>query len=61
MTSRDRHAARDRHAERNGYRSQPVPGTPPWATLLLSEAADEQAARAALALRGLPTTKEARP
>lgn len=54
MTGQEKHLHRDAIARRNGYRPIAIPADPEWAGTRLPETADEKAARAARALRGLP-------
>lgn len=53
MTAREREAQRRQFAVDNGYRPVPVPNTPAWAGINLTDAADEQAFTAAQRLRGI--------
>ena len=57
MTNSERHQARSEHARLDGYRHTAIPDAPEWCGEQLSDAIDNQAAEAALALRGIkPTT-----
>ena len=54
MTAQERHLHRDRVARVNGYRKVTPAPDPDWAGARLPEQIDNQAALAALELRGLP-------